>query len=63
MLYKECTVKCALDSLDMLSPVKVQYKGNDDYIFKSSLSTVLRGYLLRLIGTDKGSILVSSVSN
>lgn len=62
MLYKECTVKCALDSLDMLSPVKVQYKGND-YIFKSSLSTVLRGYLLRLIGTDKGSILLSSVSN
>lgn len=53
---------CFRQSRHTLSPVKVQYKSND-YIFKSSLSTVLRGYLLRLIGTDKGSILLSSVSN
>lgn len=30
----------------------------NDYIFKSESFTVLRGYLLRLIGTDKGSILL-----
>lgn len=45
-----------------LLPCQVQYKANGN-IFKSSLFTVLRGYLLRLIGTDKGSILLSSVSN
>lgn len=53
---------CFRQSRHTLSSVKVQYKAND-YIFKSSLFTVLRGYLLRLIGTDKGSILLSGVSN